>query len=130
MHGWNGEHKKMMKKLIGDKMSYESKEYESWTKSKQIAISFSVGNYHSLLSRSVTIESAQFFGSHGIVIKGNIKNGLDIDRALSDLEIIAETNPVISDSLANMPGLGTEGEILGQSVGLVEVVDKINCLKL
>ncbi|GAH58264.1 unnamed protein product, partial [marine sediment metagenome] len=31
MHGWNGEHKKMAKKLIGDKTRYESKEYESWT---------------------------------------------------------------------------------------------------
>lgn len=127
MHSWNDKHKIIIKKKKGDKMRYESKEHESWTKDKHIAIPFSVGNYASFLSRSVTIKNARFFGSHGIVIKGRIKNGLDIAKALSDLEIVAENNPTVSDNLANMPSLGSKGEILGQSVGLVEIVDKINC---
>lgn len=125
-YSWDDRYKRVMKKKKGDKMIYKSRKYQSWTKSKHIAVCFTVGNHPLSLSRSVIVKNAKRYRSRGIVIKGRIENGLDVNKALSDLEKMAETNQIVSRDLSNMPGFGSEKEILGQSVDLVEIVDKIN----
>lgn len=57
-------------------MKYKSGEYESWTLSLEIATGFSVGG-------SPFENSSK--GAKGIVIKGKIQDGLDIQKAFSDL---------------------------------------------
>ena len=119
--------KRIMKKKKGDKIRYKSKKFESWTTNKIIAISFTIGNQPSYLKRKVIIEQAKRYHRQGIVIKVRIKNGLDITKAIDKIEKEEEYNKNLGYYLGKMPMFGTEGEILGQSVGLVEIIDKINC---
>ncbi|KKN38227.1 hypothetical protein LCGC14_0755350 [marine sediment metagenome] len=119
--------KRIMKKKKGDKIRYKSKKFESWTTNKMVATSFTIGNQPQGLKRKVIIEQAKRYGQRGIVIKVRIKNGLDIPKAINKVEKEAEYQENLDYYLGKMPMFGSEGEILGQSIGLAEIVDKINC---
>lgn len=120
--------KGLLKKKKGDKIQYRSFRRESWTKSKKIAVSFAISNMpQSFASRKILVQHAKYERTRGIVIKGRIKNGLDIEKAIRFIENEATYQENLYHYLGQMPGFGTEGEILGQSVGLVTIVDKINC---
>jgi hypothetical protein len=123
------EAKKSMKKKIGDKIIYKKEGYKSWTKNKGTAIDFVVGNNTGIsgLDRKIIIEHAKREGKRGIVIKGKIKIGIDIPKAINKTEKEATYQESLHYYLDKMPMFGSEGEIFGRSNDLVEIVDKINC---
>jgi len=127
LHSWVDKDKMIMRKRKGDKIRYKSKEYESWTTNKGIATSFTIGNQPKYLERKYIVLEAKRYGRQGIVIKVRIKKGLDIPKAINKVEKEAEYQENLHYYLGKMPMFGSEGEILGQSVGLVEIIDKINC---
>lgn len=127
LYSWEEKDKRIMKKNKGNKIKYHpSKKYESWTLDHNIAVFFIIGNQPISLCRKIIDIQANKVGSHGIVIKGYIKNGLDINKALNMLETEAKKNGVIDQYLSNMLFF-SEKEVLGHPKGLVQIVDKVNC---
>jgi len=129
LYAFDDEDKKIMKKKIGNKMRYEMKGYKSWTKNLRTAINFIVGNNTgtSGLDRKIIVEYAKRERKQGIVIKGKIKNGINIPKAINKTEKEATYQENLRYYLDKLPMFGSEGEIFGNSIGLVEIIDKINC---